>query len=88
MLINLHAEQFLYPLLATSCLWLFGRSLRPFDAQRTRDVEAILAGIGLFVGLWFSFSLLALLPAAPLMAWCSRRESGSSRAARSLGLAA
>ena len=82
-LINLHADQYLYPLLGVTCLYLYGRAL-----IRGELVAAALAGLGYCLSLWFSFALLALLPAIPVLAWTTGRTSAWPSAARTIGVAA
>jgi hypothetical protein len=81
-LINLHADQYLYPLLGTSCLYFYVSAL----GQR-HWLWALVAGAFFFVSLWFSFALLALLPAVPLLTYVAARSAGWRSSARTLGIA-
>lgn len=82
-LINLHADQYLYPLLGVTCLYLYGRAL-----IRREVMVAALAGLCYCLSLWFSFALLALLPAIPVLAWATARGSGWQPAVRTVSVAA
>ena len=81
-LINLHADQYLYPLLGMSCLYFYVSAL-----GQGYWLWALVAGAFFFVSLWFSFALLALLPAVPLLTYVAARSAGWRSSARTLGIA-
>ena len=56
-LMTMHLEQFWYPLLAVLSVYLFLRAL-----YKKKIIFALLAGLVFYIGLYFSFSLIALLP--------------------------
>ncbi len=69
-LIGMHADQYLHPLLATACLYLAARAL-----QEGGRWPAALAGAAFYLATWVSFALtpLAVVPLA--FAWASRRAA-------------
>ncbi len=81
-LINLHADQYLYPLLGTCCLYLYTRAL-----LRQELGTAVLAGLMFCLSLWISFALLALAPVVPVLAWVAARRSGWRSVGRSVAVA-
>jgi len=70
-LIQLHADQYMNPLLGTSFAYLCCRGL-----ERREPFIAAAAGAVLVLGLWFSFAVGALAPLALLAAWGAARRHG------------
>lgn len=82
-LIQLHADQYLHPLLGTVFVYLCTRAL-----FRREPLTGVLAGVAFVLSLWISFALLALAPVVPVMAWSLAKRHGRRSVLRELAMMA
>ncbi len=68
-LIGMHADHYLHPLLGTAFLYLAVRAL-----QEGGHRSALLTGIAFYLATWVSFALAPLAVVPPALAWAMRRS--------------
>ncbi|MGD2109051.1 MAG: hypothetical protein PVI86_06630 [Phycisphaerae bacterium] len=85
MLVTLHLDQALYPLLASS-VWVL--SAYAGNSERRAWVWGAAAGGATWVALFVSFSLIPVIPLAACFAWVSAQRSASGSEGRRLVTAA